>query len=213
MKFLAVALAALTGLTDARDVASAQRKLADRMKKGQFNKHTLMRGAKPYSSGAKRMLDQQQQGNYFQITGDYSVGFDSCFSLTVEDEDLFNDDMLYYAKEGQVIAQKSYVLFNVCYTEDCYYEEDDSKMTFITDIGTFFQAFADYLPNQVESYCEGCQQNMEYCTGEAEYNYYQQMQEQAQQQEEEGQQDQGDEEQQQEDQGEEGSVGPAPSIR
>jgi hypothetical protein len=184
MKFLSVALFALLGLADAKasTTTAADSKLKARMKNGQFNKQTLMRAAKPYGDSTKRMLDQGGQ-QYFYINGDYSVSFDSCFSLTVQDEDLFDEYIINYAKKGQVIAQKSYVLFNVCLTEDCYYAEDDAKMTFITDLGTFFQAFADFLPNQLEEYCQGCQENEGYCTGELQAEYYE---EEAAEGEEEG---------------------------
>jgi hypothetical protein len=38
-------------------------------------------------------------------------------------------------------------------------------MTFITDIGSFFDSFADFLSNQREDYCEGCLQNEDYYYG------------------------------------------------
>jgi hypothetical protein len=36
-------------------------------------------------------------------------------------------------------------------------------MTFIADVGTYFQAVSQYLPNKVQDYCEACQQNYDYC--------------------------------------------------
>merc|ERR1712216_14373 len=72
-------------------------------------------------------------------------------------------------------------LFSVCYSSDCYYQAEDEKLTFITDVATYFQAFADFLPNQVERYCEGCQENEDYCSG----NYYGDAQEEAEEGEEE----------------------------
>ena len=168
MKFIPVALAALACFSDAAATrnANTDRQIKARMEKGEFNKRTLIRGAKPYDEKTKRKLEQNYNNYQFEITGDYSVRFDSCFSLTVQSDELFDDNIINYATEGSVVAQKSYVLFNVCETKNCYYYGDDASMTFITDIGTFFSAFADYLPNQQAEYCEGCQQNDGYCSGE-----------------------------------------------
>lgn len=195
MKFLSVALAALVGFTDAKKTISGK-DLKTRMKKGQFNKSSLMRGSKPYNAATVRKLEEQE----WEINGEYSVQFNSCLSLTIADEDLFDEDFINIAKEGLITAQKSYILFDVCYTQDCYYQADDAKMTFITDVATFFQSFADFLPNQVENYCEGCRQNEDYCYG----NIQQEEQEEEQEGEEEEEQQEGEEGEQGEEEGEEG---------
>jgi len=196
MKFLPVALAALVGFADAKKAISGK-DLKARMKKGQFNKNSLMRGAKPYNANTARKLEEQE----WEINGEYSIQFNSCLSLTIADEDLFDENYIGLAKEGLITAQKSYILFDVCYTQDCYYQEDNAKMTFITDVGTFFQSFADFLPNQVQNYCEGCQQNEDYCFG----NIQQEEEEEEEQQEEESGEE--SEEEDNEEEGEENEGG------
>jgi len=188
MKFLPIALAALVGFTDAKKAISGK-ELKTRMKKGQFNKRSLMRGAKPYGDTARKLEEQE-----WEINGEYSIQFNSCLSLTIADEDLLDEGIIYYAAQGQVVAQKSYILFDVCYSEDCYYQADDSKMTFVTDIGTFFEAFADFLPNQVEQYCEGCQENEGYCDGSLEAEMAEQEAEEEAADEEEEEAEEGSEE-------------------
>jgi hypothetical protein len=163
MKFLPVALAALLGIADAKKSLS-KNQLQSRMKKGEFNKSSLMRGAKPYGAASTRKLEDGEAEEW-QINGLYSIQFNTCLTLTIQDEDLFGEDYIYYAKQGQLAAQSSYILFDVCYTEDCYYQADDAKMTYITDIASFFAAFSDFLPNQVEEYCNACQENEDYCYG------------------------------------------------
>lgn len=175
MKFLSLALTALLSLAEAKKSISGKQ-LKARMEKGQVNKHTLMKNAKPYNAAARKLEDQE-----WQINGMYSVQFNSCFSMTVSDEDLFDENIINYASQGDVVAEKSYILFSVCYTSECYYQAENEKMTFITDIPSFFQAFADFLPNQVENYCEGCQQNYDYCSGQLAYEYEQQAYEEQQQ--------------------------------
>ena len=164
MKFLSLAVAALVGMTEGKKTLSAQQ-LKTRMSKGQFNKQTLMRGAKPYGETARRLDEQQQQEEQWEINGLFSVQFSSCVSLTVQDNDLFDENFIQYAKSGELVAEKSYIIFTACKSTDCYYQAEDEKLTFVTDIASFFQAFADFLPNQVENYCEGCNQNYDYCMG------------------------------------------------
>lgn len=195
MKFLSVALAALLGMAEGKRSITAKQ-LKTRMEKGQLNKSTLMAGAKPYSDAARKLEDEEQE---WEINGLYSIQFNSCLSMTVQDDDLFDEAFINYAQDGQIIAEKSYILFSVCYSSDCYYQAENEKMTFITDIATYFQAFADFLPNQVEQYCEGCQENYDYCSGAL----YEEMQEQAQ--EEAEQEEEAEEEGEEE--GEEGEEG------
>lgn len=87
-------------------------------------------------------------------------------------------------------------------------------MTFITDVASFFQAFADFLPNQVEQYCEGCNQNYDYCMGNLDAAQDDQVADQAQQQDQQQEnepeeaQDEGEPEGQDEgEQGQEGEQG------
>jgi len=180
MKFLSVALAALVGFSEAKKSISGK-DIKTRMQNGQFNKKSLLRNAKPYGAHTTRKLEEEE----WEINGLYSVMFDSCFSLTIQNEDMINENYINMAAAGEITAEKSYVLFKVCLSEDCYYQADDEKMTFITDIASFFQAFYDFLPNQVESYCEGCKENEDYCFG----NIQQEEQEQEAEQEEEGEQE------------------------
>lgn len=172
MKFLGVVLAALAAMAEGkRSISSSQ--IKTRMEKGQFNKATLMMGAKPYSNAARKMEEEEEE---FEINGLYSVQFDSCLSMTVQNDEMFDDEsnLIQYAAEGQLINSKSFILFSICYSSDCYYQSQDQKLTYITDIATYFQAFADFLPNQVESYCEGCKENEDYCDGTLQAEYEQQ---------------------------------------
>jgi hypothetical protein len=188
MKFLSVALAALVGFSEAKKTSISGKDLKNRMKKGQFNKQSLMRGAKPHGNTARK-LDEEE----WEINGLYSVQFNSCLSLTVQDEDLIDEDYITMASAGQIVAEKSYILFDVCLTDsDCYYQADDSKLTFITDIASFFSAFYNFLPNQVEQYCEGCEENEDYCYGNIEEEEAEE--EEAEEEEEESEEDGEDEE-------------------
>lgn len=147
------------GFTDAKSITG--RKLNARIAKGQINKQTLMRGAKPYGNTARK-LDEDAA---WEITGEYSIKFDQCLSLQVENDNLIDDAYISYAQAGTIIAEKSYILFKACKTADCYYDSDDQSLTFIVDAGTFVSALAEYIPNQRETYCEACEENEDYCLG------------------------------------------------
>lgn len=188
MKFLSLALASLAGLsTEARKLNASD--LNYRMKNGLVNKSVLLKGAKPYNKAAVRKLEEEDA---FEITGKYSIQFNSCISMTVQNEDLMADaNLVEMAANGDLISEKDYILFNVCETQYCEYYGEDEKMTFISEVGTYFAAISQYLPTKVQEYCEACEENYDYCyamsTGQ---QYYPEGYEEAQ---EEGEDDEGEE--------------------
>ena len=66
-------------------------------------------------------------------------------------------------QSGDVVSQKSFVIFNMCQTDYCYYSEDNAANTYIVDISTFTVAMSQYLPKVQEQFCETCEQNEDYC--------------------------------------------------
>lgn len=160
MKFFAVALAALVGLTDAAKLNNKQ--LDRRMKNGAVRK-ALMHGAKPYDAKTKqRLLEEGEQA--FEITGMYSIQFDSCISMTVQNEDILADaNLAEMAANGDLISEKDFIIFKVCLTASCAYDAEDDKLTFVTDVGTYFQSLSQYLPQKIAAYCEGCVEQYNYC--------------------------------------------------
>jgi len=202
MKFLTLALAAVVGLTEGKKFGSTE--LNHRMQNGMVNKSVLMRGAKPYNAAAKRKLEEEA----FEITGAYSIQFNSCTSMTVQNDDLLEDaNLLAMAANGDLVLDKDYIVFNVCPTEYCSYMEDDAKMTFIADVGTYFDAISQYLPNKVEEYCEACEDNYDYCyalsTGATYYpEGYEPEEEEEEAEEEESEEEEEEESEESEDDGE-----------
>jgi len=161
MKFVALALTALVSFTEGRKVNTVE--VNRRMKAGLVNKSVLMKGAKPYNAVAKRALEENED-EAFEITGAYSIQFNSCTSMTVQSDDLMEDaNLIAMAANGDLISDKDYILFNVCETAYCSYYGDDQKMTFIAEVGTYFQAISQYLPTKVAEYCEACEDNYDYC--------------------------------------------------
>jgi len=161
MKFLALALSSLLGMAS---LASAKRistnEINKRIQNGQFNKKTILSKARPYG---RRMEENDAEEEAFEISGDYTIQFNTCLSLKMESEDLFDENIIDLAANDVVIAEKSLILFNVCETQYCAYEEGDAANTYVVDIATFIQALAEYLPAQRNDYCEACEENYEYC--------------------------------------------------
>lgn len=156
MKVLTVALIAFLGLTDATKPITG-RELKKRMDNGHFNKRTLMRGSRAYNEATQRKLEDGS----FELSASHNIQFNTCLSLSVQDEDLFDDEYIEAAASGNLVAAKSFILFDVCYSESCNNAED--KMTFITDLASYFESMIQYTPSQIESYCEVCQDNKNYC--------------------------------------------------
>ena len=184
MKFLPIALTAFfAGIVSAKKkVPISTNTLQKRLAQGKFDKRALVRNSQPYDDHTKarlaqRKLDQGDDGE-FEIDGSYSVSFNECLNVKIENENLLDDELLYYAKNEMVLATKSYIIFSICETDNCYYDEEDMSLTFVTDLPSFVGAFIEYLPNQAESYCNGCQENEDYCMGnmqqdgEDDYYYY-----------------------------------------
>jgi len=183
MKFVSATIALVAAMavgSDAKRFKNKQewkRELSRRMKNGQLNTATLMEGAKPHSEAAKRRaLDDSS------VTALHSVQFDSCFSLSTSYEELFedgDDSLISLFAQGEMLASHSYAIFKLCYAGNCdstsygygngnangnYGSYNQQVLEYVVDLDTYVQALINYLPAQMESYCEGCQENANACS-------------------------------------------------
>merc|ERR1740130_93722 len=118
-----------------------------------------MSKATPHSDAAKkRKLDE------VEITGVHSVQFQNCFSLTESYEEIFeNDDDgtgMMLMSQGKLLPMRSYSIFRLCYNSNC---NSYNPMDYVVDLDTYIQALVNYLPTQMENFCEGCQDNYDSC--------------------------------------------------
>lgn len=124
----------------------------------------LMANAVPYGDRNLANNNNNYNGNV-QITGAHSIIFKSCESLRV-DADLSDDNdgtLTALYEEGSVRAQKSYILFDVCLSSYCDSGKSSDRTTYITDIASFINALVYFIPSKQAQYCDGCQQNSNYC--------------------------------------------------
>ena len=111
----------------------------------------------------RRLADNGE--DEFQLTSAHSIQFTRCASLTMQapDEEIMFGDFAEYTQEGRVVAEKSYVIFTVCETENCAYFEENEEATFMVDLASYMASMTPYLPTQRANYCQACEEAQEWC--------------------------------------------------
>lgn len=112
----------------------------------------------------QQQQEQQQEKEDFELSAGYSIQFRQCVSLRTEpysENTLFAQSLLAYTSKGQIVSQKSYILFNVCKTKKCAYEGDDN--IFMVDIDTYIASISEFYLDMKENYCEACRSSANYC--------------------------------------------------
>lgn len=174
MKFFTAVVALVATMAAGSDAAKPtnahqwKRELSNRMKNGQFDKKTLLRNAKPHNDAAKmRALNNDDDG--FQVTASHNLQFVSCFSYTTSYEELFEGDgndvngaLVTMFSQGQVLAMQSYAIFRLCYGS-CD-ASSNQNLEYVVDLNTYVQSLVNYLPDQMEEYCDACKENADSCT-------------------------------------------------
>jgi hypothetical protein len=165
--FLALAtVVATASAASAGGVAKKTIKLGDRnLRRGDPATEALLKKATPYNKKtAEKASRRRAQEN--DIDGSYSIKFSECMDIRTLDNELLNEDMIEYAKAGQIVAEKSYVLFHVCGEETCEYDAEDDL--YVVDLSTYLANIASYYANKRLDYCEQCEMYVDYCTAEVE---------------------------------------------
>lgn len=164
MKFVSSVVALVAMLAAGSEAAKPNNKkvtkriLNQRMRKGQFDKATIMENAKPHNENAKKRALEEE----FQITSNYGVQFKSCFSLTTSYDDMFEGDddgalVMQLFSQGNIMALQSYAIFSLSYGGGY------GALEYVVDLSTYVQALVNYLPEQMENFCEACQENSDSC--------------------------------------------------
>jgi hypothetical protein len=167
--FLALATAvASVGAASTGGVAKKTIKLGNRnLRRGDPATEALLKKATPYnkktSEKASRRRAQEQEG---ELDGSYNIKFSECMDIRTVDDELFGEDLIEYTKAGQIVAEKSYVLFHVCTDATCDYDAEDDL--YLVDLNTYLANVASYYANKRLDYCEQCERFVDYCTAEEE---------------------------------------------
>ena len=132
------------------------------MTDGKKKKNSILRRAVPVNSdGSVRKLDGD-----FEVTADYSIIYKECASVQVYGEDFFDlgngiADMAY---NGEVVAEQSYIIFNL--TNDNYsYQDGSNSALFMIPIADWVQYISGEENDQEnnEEYCEACDKSYDSC--------------------------------------------------
>ena len=182
MRFESFLIAVLTAATtDAAESLGADA-LNKMLQSGNIDTKSLLKNAIPNKKRLDRNLEEngnndgeQSYNGYlhgYEITGDKSVQFNRCVTLSVQQE--FDEDIYESAEssflDGSIRSVKNYVLFNVCTSgEDCQDMEEDSDNTYLVELGTWVNAMVSYLPDKKDEFCTGCQYQESYCYSQASY--------------------------------------------
>jgi hypothetical protein len=152
MKFSTLALATVAvavGVADAKRTRMSSEMIQTKLNRS-ANKRALVEKIR------KLQNDGDDDGDAeFEITGDYSIRFNSCISMEIETDDNNNQNNQYY--EGSTAVQEVLVVDLV---------SSDSSMPVqevAMDIGTFVSSIGAMVYEQVESYCTVCQDIAESC--------------------------------------------------
>lgn len=125
-------------------------------KRGPVNHEMLMSKAvrvEGHDNAARKLSDDS-----FQITGDHSIQFSQCLSLTTQP---YSSDIFNAAKSGTVKSENSYVLFDACKTSECSYAAENNL--YMVDLKTYIRATMPYYYQKTYRYCLVCQASEEYC--------------------------------------------------
>jgi hypothetical protein len=115
--------------------------------------------------------DQQQ----FEISGAYTVQFFKCASVSsqpYDDDMLFDSNLLPYTTKGQIAAQKSFVLFNLCETQYCDFYTAGDENLYMVDVATYMTLTTVNYEARKESYCTACASSENYCAYVVQYHQH-----------------------------------------
>jgi len=125
----------------------------------------LLDRAIPVGKSAREMSHRKlDQG--LQITAYDSIQFNSCVSMKTQlDEEMqqqiaYYNDLLQSYQNGQIVSQKSFVLFSICQTDYCSYEAEDNL--YMIDLATYM-GLTGYRPQKTMDYCDACEQAQNWC--------------------------------------------------
>ncbi|KAL3935779.1 MAG: hypothetical protein SGBAC_008768 [Bacillariaceae sp.] len=156
MKFSAFALSTisvLSAVAEARHTlsASAMEKQLNSMDKRSFLKHA-------------RSL-QEDEENSFDINGQYSVRFNSCVSIELDEEEQDEHDNQNRNNEWyeNAVAVKEMLIVDLVSSNSSIPTQEVAM-----DIGTFVNSVGRMVYEQVESYCSVCQEIEETCASQQE---------------------------------------------
>jgi hypothetical protein len=114
-------------------------------------------------NGRKLEQNDQNQNAEFQISSYHSITPQECVNFAVQTDNIYDENIISYAANGEAVAETSYVTFQVVSSANAYYADGNGQDLWIASLGDFMQAMVQYKSAQRENYCEQCQKAQDYC--------------------------------------------------
>jgi hypothetical protein len=97
--------------------------------------------------------------------GSYNLRFSQCIDVKLRDDDLFDDRVIDYVQNGEIVSSKSVVLFHLCQRDECFYESEDDL--YMVDLRSYVKYAAQYHAGRRSDYCGACGEFEEMCNAVA----------------------------------------------
>jgi hypothetical protein len=148
MKFAYAAVLASLGLASGKRVSRATQK-----------KQQLLRKAVPVNKDGTR----RQLGEEFEVTGYHTIVFDDCLSLTWQNEDALDENLVELTAAGTLTPQTSYAIFQIINKNNAYYQDGAAAELWMLPLADWIEATAMTEFEEKEDYCEACEQSYDVC--------------------------------------------------
>ncbi|KAL3799824.1 hypothetical protein HJC23_010474 [Cyclotella cryptica] len=121
----------------------------------------LLQKARPYKRGSSRGLSSRRHLDV-ELDGSYNIQFSQCVDVKLRDDDLFQDEVVSYVQDGEIVSTKSYILFHLCQNNECFYESEDDL--YMVDLASYLTNVAQYHATTRTNYCNACNSYVDYCS-------------------------------------------------
>lgn len=136
---------------------------SDAVKLGNPSTSSILNKAHPYKRNSNSAPKSRRRLDV-ELNGSYNIQFSQCVDVKLRDDDLFQDEVIDYVQEGDIISTKSYVLFHLCANNTCFYESEDDL--YMVDLSSYLTNAAQYHASKRTNYCNACNEFANYCTGD-----------------------------------------------
>lgn len=120
----------------------------------------LLQKARPYNRRTNRGISSRRHLEV-ELDGSYNIQFSQCVDVKLRDDDLFQDEVVSYVQDGEIVSTKSYILFHLCQDNECFYESDDDL--YMVDLASYLMNVAKYHATKRTNYCNSCSSYVDYC--------------------------------------------------
>ena len=128
------------------------------LRRGDATTEALIAKAVPVKKN--RHLEAADEEDRVELDGSYSISFKNCVHIKTKSDDLFNEALVEQVQNGNVMAMKSFVLFNACV--DNGYGCTSGGEEYMVDLATYLSVVGLKQVNKRSDYCEQCERYQDF---------------------------------------------------